>query len=257
MKHESPICFHILSTLKKPLWHCAHTRFSNAKFVNSLAHKSTTEIRAGLPHKPFYIHTELLVKKSPYFAAMQNTPDNQQPAHRLSGPFFFPELDEFAFAHFVRWIYGGELHGPHDFHSMNHYLCLYVLAKKFKIERLGNTSMDLIREYYAQDDMTAPPFRLEYIYQNTTENCSMREFLVASAAFRSFVEAENGKDLSDSMRGVLYKQGDLGPDFAQALLDLIKSDRTDPRKGDYCRWHDHDSTPKCKGWSGFEPFQSA
>ena len=149
------------------------------------------------------------------------------------------------------------MHGPHDFHSMNHYLCLHVLARKFQIEKLQNRTMDLIRDYYHNEDMTSPPFRLDYIYQNTDEPNVMREFLMSSAAYRAWYDAENGGVLSDSMRAVFSKEGGIGPDFAQALLDLIKNDRADPRKGDPCRWHVHDVTHKCKTWGGFEPWQTA
>lgn len=257
IKREKPRCYHMLHTLRSPLWHCAHTRSSNARFVNRLAHKPLTEIRAGYVQKPFYIHTQLLMEKSTFFAEMKSTAENPQPPHRLSGPFFYPDLDEFAFAHFVRWIYGGELHGPHDFHSMNHYVCLYVLSKRFQIEKLQNHVMDLIREYYAAEDMTSPPFRLEYIYEHTMAPDIMRDFLVRTAAYRAFIDVEDGKQSSDSMKGVLRKEGDVAPDFVQALLYLIKSDREDARRGDPCRWHEHTTTPKCPPFVGFQPWETS
>lgn len=42
---------------------------------------------------------------------------------------------------FQQWIQThGKLHGPHDFHSLQHYLSLYVLARKLEIEGLQNQS---------------------------------------------------------------------------------------------------------------------
>ena len=85
----------------------------------------------------------------------------------------------------------------------------------------------------------------------------MREFLISTAAYRAFADAESGKSLSESMRQVLRKESDIAPDFAQAILTLIKNDRADARKGDPCRWHEHEMTPKCKAWGGFEPWETA
>lgn len=34
----------------------------------------------------------------------------------------------------------GKLHGPHDFHSLGHYLNLYAIANKLEIEGLQNQS---------------------------------------------------------------------------------------------------------------------
>lgn len=188
---------------------------------------------------------------------MQNISDSPQSPHRLSGPFVFPDLNEFAFALFERWICGGELHGPHDFHSMHHYLGLYVLAGLFEIESLQNHAMDLIREYYKEDNMTAPPFRLEYIYQSTGGSCLMRDFLTSTAAYRCLADAEHGVVLSESLKGVLKKGGELPADFAQSLCTLFANEREDPRRGDPCRWHEHETTKPCQKWEGLEPWESA
>jgi hypothetical protein len=40
---------------------------------------------------------------------------------------------------FKHWLeHDHKLAGPHDFHSLQHYLSLYVLARKFEIEDLEN-----------------------------------------------------------------------------------------------------------------------
>jgi hypothetical protein len=40
---------------------------------------------------------------------------------------------------FKQWLeHDHQLAGPHDFHSLQHYLSLYVLARKFEIEHLEN-----------------------------------------------------------------------------------------------------------------------
>jgi hypothetical protein len=151
-------------------------------------------------------------------------------------------MNEFACALFVRWLYGAALPGPSGFHSMQHYLALYVLALQFRIEKLQNQILDRIRAYYRSANMTAPPFRLEYIYSATEGPNKMKEFLVATAAYR--VGCEGG--LSDIMKGVVVKGGDLAVNFVDALLKLLKEDAEgDVRIGPDCIWHEHISTMVC------------
>lgn len=94
---------------------------------------ATTTLHAGASVKPFTIHTELLRSKSPYFRRL--LAENPSPApEQLT----FPDVDEYAFALFVRWAYGGKLHGPTDFHTMQHYVGLYVIALGLEVEGLQN-----------------------------------------------------------------------------------------------------------------------
>lgn len=106
---------------------------------------SVTEIRVGKDKKAFHVPASLLKEKSPFFrdAKIENTS--------------FDDLDEFSMALFMHWLESdGKLFGPHDFHSLAHYLSLYVLAKKFRIESLENQVMDLVRQYYREQNMTSP-----------------------------------------------------------------------------------------------------
>lgn len=104
-----------------------------------------TEVRVGKDHKPFHVPTSLLKEKSPYFRDAKTTETS------------FDDLDEFSMALFMHWLESdGKLYGPHDFHSLAHYLSLYVLAKKFRIEGLENQVMDLVRHYYRDQNMTSP-----------------------------------------------------------------------------------------------------
>lgn len=157
---------------------------------------------------------------------------------------------------FVRWLYAGGLKGPHDFHSMQHYLCLYVLAARFQIEALKNMVMDLIRAYYRRESMTAPAFRIEYVYANTDGPCPMRDFLVMTAAYRALSDGESS-GISDSVKGVLKGGGDFASDFADALVKTVRYDRMDVRKGDNCKWHEHEVTEKCPQAPGLEPYETA
>ena len=171
------------------------------------------------------------------------------------------------------WLHNEHrLHGPNDFHSLQHYLSLYVLARKFEIESLENQVVDFVRHYYRVEAMTAPPFRLEYVYSNTSGPNKMREFLVATAAFRVVSRGYAADDnnltgdafltsgINDSLKDVLRGGGDLAIDFIVKLVDLVHRDMEDPRGGDDCRWHVHSEGPfgtmKCAVWGGSEPYET-
>ncbi|KAL9048982.1 MAG: hypothetical protein Q9162_007457 [Coniocarpon cinnabarinum] len=226
------------------------------------------------------------MSKSPYFtnlAAFNEESADHHPEltnpyakkpnpNPISGPFAFPEFDEFAVALFTRWLEDEtSVHGPHDFHSLNHYLCLYALAQRFAIEKLQNQVMDSVRHYYHKEQMTAPPFRLGYIYAHTSGQNKMKQFLVTTAAYRvlskGLDESENvGYDfpktepVTDSLRGALSGGGELAPDFVVKLVALAKNEMEDPRKGQDCQWHEHTDGPfgttRCGKWSGFEAYES-
>jgi hypothetical protein len=103
--------------------------------------KGVISIYAGKSHKRFDIHTAFLEQKSPYFKRIlaenqghdkssQGTPDQQT----------YEDADEVSMLLFKHWVEDGDLGGPHDFHSFQHYLGLYILARKFETEQLENQS---------------------------------------------------------------------------------------------------------------------
>jgi len=194
-----------------------------------------TTLLAGQTGKTFAVHTDLLCQRSAYFREKLS---NEKALDIIS----YPELDEFAFALFVRWVYGAMLSGPNDFHSMQHYVALYVLAEKFRIERLKNSVVDLVRHYYRISNMTAPPYRLDYVYGHTTGANKMRTFLASTVAYRMMREA----NVSDAMRHVIHKGGNLATDLMETVIKFHKDGLTDAREGGDCIWHDHLETPVCK-----------
>lgn len=96
--------------------------------------------------------------------------------------------------------------------------------------------MDLTRTYYRTDKLTAPAFRLEYIYNAIPEPNAMRVFLIQTAAFRALCEQpdEEGRVLSDSIRSALVKNNEMAVEFAEAVIELSKNDTADPRHGSDC-----------------------
>ncbi|GAM82668.1 hypothetical protein ANO11243_006500 [Dothideomycetidae sp. 11243] len=151
----------------------------------------------------------------------------------------FLTLDEYGFALFVRWLYGGTLHGPKDFAGFTHYLALYCLAIRFGVEDL-------------QDE--APAFRIEYVYTFTPGPNAMRNFLITTAAYRSLCDTPPapGQFVSDSMKTLVARGGDVAADFAEALVRLSKNGLVDVRKGSDEDFH---VRPDGKGVQGLEPYQ--
>jgi len=218
--------------------------------ANEIPGASVTQVRAGQTNKSFNVHTELLTSRSLYFAELfqRTAPEEPSPLELT-----FPDVDEFAFALFVRWLYGAFLAGPSNFNGMQHYLCLYVLASRFNIERLKNEVMDVVRAYYRTANMTAPAYRLDYIYDNTDGPCQMRRFLVTTAAYR--VLCERDPKMSESMKGVVAKGGDRAVDFAEALVRLHSDGLVDVRRSVDCTFHEHRESKPCKARM-LEPYQN-
>jgi hypothetical protein len=105
-------------------------------------HTATTTLHVGKSRKAVHIPTSMLMDKSPYFRRIL-TEDSGKAGDVVSAESTtFDDLDEFGMGLFMHWLQThGKLGGPHDFHSLAHYLSLYVLAKKFEVESLENQSM--------------------------------------------------------------------------------------------------------------------
>lgn len=101
--------------------------------------------------------------------------------------------------------------------------------------------MDLVRTYYATHSLTAPPYRLEYIYKSLPDSNPMRAFVLSSAAWRAVHEPP----LSESMKALLAKNGALAADFVEAILKHAQDPVYDVRATEACEWHVHHLTPPC------------
>ena len=87
--------------------------------------------------------------------------------------------------------------------------------------------------------MTAPAYRLEYIYTLTATPNVMRDFLVSTAAFRCLCgEAPApGQYLSDSVLALFRRGGDLAADLGSALVRNARDGLVDARRGSDEVWH--------------------
>ena len=91
--------------------------------------------------------------------------------------------------------------------------------------------------------MSSPPYRLEYIYDNTSGPNKMRGFLIATAAQRAVAEGGIGGTV---MRDVLAQGGELTVDFMDALIRFQAEEGHDVRRGRDCLWHKHVETKSCR-----------
>lgn len=107
--------------------------------------------------------------------------------------------------------------------------------------------MDLCRAYYRHNNMTAPAYRIEYIYAYTDVPSHMRNFLITTAAYRCLCDTPHapGVHLSDSMKGILAQGGDMAIDFSHALIKLSRNGIVDVRRGPDCTFHEHSDGKLC------------
>lgn len=94
----------------------------------------------------------MLTTKIPLFKKLLSTTPNPTPEQLT-----FDDLNEFAAALLIRWLYGGKLHGPSDFHSLQHYLCLYVMGQKWDSEALCNDSKHMLVKMKGRSAHTLQP----------------------------------------------------------------------------------------------------
>lgn len=99
------------------------------------------------PKSHINVPKSLLAEKSPYMKRLIDAARGGDVSYEKTT---FEEFDEFGTGLFQHWMMShGKLHGPHDFHSLNHYLNLFVIARKLEIEGLQNQGR-LSRVLYLQ-----------------------------------------------------------------------------------------------------------
>ena len=88
--------------------------------------------------------------------------------------------------------------------------------------------MDLMRAHYAAHDLTAPPYRIEYINTYAPDS-PMQGFMLATAA-RRCMQGKDRPAVSDTMYLVLQK-GEMMREF---LEYMVHSSDVDVRHGSMC-----------------------
>ncbi|KAI7570625.1 hypothetical protein KC343_g2069 [Hortaea werneckii] len=133
--------------------------------------------------------------------------------------------------------------------------------------------MDLIRTHYHTADLTAPPYRLEYIATYAPRS-PMQRFLFSTAAYRSLASSSSSSSssasaplssndsassdpaISDAMKTMFLKCPNLAVEFIESLVKVHREGCRDARKGLSCpEWHVHERTKVCpkgfvEAWEG-------
>lgn len=198
-------------------------------------------------HK-FYIHKNLLCNRSSYFRAcfdgkFKEAEDNV---------FNLPDDDVEAFKLFVDWLYGAPVKkcGPEELAS---FLALLVFSEKICLEFLHNEIMNQIRAFYRTCDQDPPVSTrtIQYVYENTLSTSPLRYFIISLAAW-TCVES-----VTTALTGIAYEEllrqgGDFAVDFSfsLALVHTPSGVSKDPRSVPSCTFHNHKTTPPCKGFTG-------
>jgi len=198
-------------------------------------------VYVGAKCKKFHLHNGLLSDRSDFFRKALGGGFQEQDERAV----YLPDEDVGAFELFVRWIYGAPLRAPSDLDSFTRHLALYVMAEKFCMEPLKNLLMDAIRTYYRFNGIRGGPEQMEYVYENTPADSSLRLFLVRAAAYG--VVARINQELPKNFLELLKKGGDVAADFTSALLrsSAIRPRTTAPSMELDCAYHEHKSTKSC------------
>ncbi|RMZ17467.1 hypothetical protein D0862_00797 [Hortaea werneckii] len=273
------------------------------------AHSQTT-LYAGPAHKPFTVPTDTLQSQSPYFQRLLSETPDPTPEQTTfedvdeAGMKLFcawvKEGDDGAAFRIP----------PRDWHEVGMLLAGYVVAWKFggegprgvgggegkekrKERRKGKavslfrlklspkqpsspaydqtpTVIDLIRTHYHSADLTAPPYRLEYITRYAPGSL-MQRFLFSTAAYRCLSSSSSVSNspanspsaapspdpaISEAMKTMFLKTPNLAVEFIEALIRVHREGCRDARKGLSCpEWHVHERTKVCprgfvEAWEG-------
>lgn len=132
------------------------------------------------------------------------------------------------------------------------------------------TVIDLIRTHYHSADLTAPPYRLEYITRYAPGSL-MQRFLFSTAAYRCLSSSSSVSNspanspsaapspdpaISEAMKTMFLKTPNLAVEFIEALIRVHREGCRDARKGLSCpEWHVHERTKVCprgfvEAWEG-------
>lgn len=117
-------------------------------------HKGLVDLYAGRSHRQFTFPVHRLLEASPYFTKLLAENEGHDGSQGVPEQETYEDVDEFVMALFHRWLEdGGRLAGPSDFHSTQHYLGLYILARKFGIEKLENQGMSTLNALWNVADV--------------------------------------------------------------------------------------------------------
>lgn len=219
-------------------------------------HRLLTEdmvnVYVGPKRKKFHLHKDLVCDRSSFFKKAVAGGFKEQKEKAL----YLPEDHVGGFILFVQWIYGVPPPESSTPSMVTTLFALYVLAEKFCIEPLKNSSMDVIRTSCSGSAYMLSVTDIGYIYDNTPTTSPMRRFMVKHTLYGLLVR-KNG--MVQGFLKLMKEGGDFAADFASATLEYScgAPRAPDPNGARNCAYHEHNFSKICPVYGGFSKGQWA
>ena len=197
-------------------------------------------IYVGNKRKRFNIYKDLLIEKSPYFAASLKTCWNQTNEVFLSGN---PE----AFAHVVNWLFR-DIIPPVDLsccEGLASVTAFYKAADFLLIETLKNDIVDGVLRYLETNNWAFNFYSVSFLRDHYLEDRSLYK-LVFRSAIRFFMNGpESFEDGGDNDLSFLIDKPELMVEIMQGIREFNKTPYDQVWKCHKCEYHEHEESCIC------------
>lgn len=183
------------------------------KPLNELLTSRIVDIYVGPENTHWPLHEKLLCHYSSVLADKFYNEDT--PARGNNKSFGLPEEEDCTFEMLVSWLYSRRLDPPAEEKEIGPLLDLYLLSEKLEMEKLSNDIVEVVRQFYHEENAYPGLRRVQYIYSNTDEDNSMREMMVSSIARYLAL----GDSIPAHWNKALKNNGDLAVDIIRAIQE--------------------------------------
>lgn len=227
--------------------------------VARLLSGAVVNVHVGNKRKCFVVHATLLQESCPYFKSQICSSKQDQNA---TEELYLPSDDAEVFQLFHTWLYtqklkpiskrckekGGNFEDDH-FASTDLYFHLYYMTEARGLSKLQNLTMDRLRQYYATEDRVAGWERCDQVYQRTSPESPMRDFMV-----RQFLHVYmDKKQSSEAAKKMLQSRLQMkqGRAFMVDMLGKMRHQAgrkawSSPNDGGGCLFHVHEAGVVCQ-----------
>ncbi len=203
-----------------------------------LLSKEMVDVFVGPERKQFHLHKDLLCDRSSYFQKAFEGDFKESRENSMD----LAEDEVAAFELFVDWLYSGRLtEVPNDEGNGWPYIHLYILATKFTLESLANTTMDRLQEYFAAARRFPNGQQINHIWDNTPCKSKLRDYYTRKIAI-GFLESQVFDEkgfLECKEEAVLAVMAHFRKAWVTKQLPSIPSVPA-------CMFHEHTTTEKCE-----------
>lgn len=184
---------------------------------------SIVDIYVGPESTHWPIHEKLLCYYSPFFSSIfyDKKSETRPGQHKSYG---LPEDDDLPFELLVGWLYSRDIKTPHEEKDVGPLLDLYLLADKFEMQKLADDVVNTVREFYHSTATYPGLRRVQYIYNNTSDDNVMREMMVGSIARYLTL----GDTIPHHWAGALKRNGQLALDIIRSIQEWHLESRSVP-----------------------------